>query len=214
VIEGVEAIMERPYGCGEQTISSTYPSLLLVRRYKQMGASADSNDHIRVRASRYLQSGYERLLNYRSESGGFTYWGRGEPDLALTAYAVRFLIDARELIAVDSSVINGARDWLLKQQQADGSWKATEYGDSLDSRRRTALLTAYVARVLAMTEHDGAGSAAAKKQNATPAADFSSVLKRAFEYLGQRTKEMTNLICLLRTHWQRSMLVTRRVLRR
>ena len=26
VVEGVEAIMQRPYGCGEQTISSTYPS--------------------------------------------------------------------------------------------------------------------------------------------------------------------------------------------
>jgi uncharacterized protein YfaS (alpha-2-macroglobulin family) len=29
VVEAVEAIMQRPYGCGEQTISSTYPSLLL-----------------------------------------------------------------------------------------------------------------------------------------------------------------------------------------
>ncbi|HEX8118562.1 MAG TPA: alpha-2-macroglobulin family protein, partial [Pyrinomonadaceae bacterium] len=30
VIEGVEAIMSRPYGCGEQTISSAYPSVLML----------------------------------------------------------------------------------------------------------------------------------------------------------------------------------------
>ncbi|HEY5838721.1 MAG TPA: alpha-2-macroglobulin family protein, partial [Pyrinomonadaceae bacterium] len=34
VTESVEAIMARPYGCGEQTISSTYPSLLWLKNYK------------------------------------------------------------------------------------------------------------------------------------------------------------------------------------
>ena len=37
VAESVEAIMARPYGCGEQTISSTYPSLLLLRNYQKSG---------------------------------------------------------------------------------------------------------------------------------------------------------------------------------
>src|SRR5206468_7189230 len=37
VVESVEAIMKRPYGCGEQTISSTYPSLLLLRHYQRLG---------------------------------------------------------------------------------------------------------------------------------------------------------------------------------
>src|SRR5436189_1714111 len=71
VAESVEAIMERPYGCGEQTISSTYPSLLYLRHYKRMappatptGRGSDS----RARAERYLRAGYNRLLNYRDES--------------------------------------------------------------------------------------------------------------------------------------------------
>ena len=92
VAESVEAIMARPYGCGEQTISSTYPSLLLLRYYKQTGQDSP----LRSKAKRYLHSGYARLLKYRDESGGFTYWGRGNPDLALTAYALRFLSEAEE----------------------------------------------------------------------------------------------------------------------
>ena len=69
----------------------------------------------------------------------------------MTAYALRFLSEARELTAVDDDVIKQARAWLIQQQRADGSWAAYDYGDKLENKRRTALLTAYVARVLAMT---------------------------------------------------------------
>lgn len=131
VVESVEGIMQRPHGCGEQTISSTYPSLLLSRFYKQSGGSSP----LRGRAERYLNEGYERLLRYRHENGGFTYWGYGEANLALTAYALRFLTDASEVISVNPAVIKGAREWLFTQQQPDGSW-----GSPQD--------TAYVARVI------------------------------------------------------------------
>jgi uncharacterized protein YfaS (alpha-2-macroglobulin family) len=32
VLHAMKAVLERPYGCGEQTISSTYPSLLYLGR--------------------------------------------------------------------------------------------------------------------------------------------------------------------------------------
>jgi uncharacterized protein YfaS (alpha-2-macroglobulin family) len=183
VAESVEAIMARPYGCGEQTISSTYPSLLLVRNYKKVGQDSP----LRAKAERYLRDGYQRLLNYRDSSGGFTYWGHGDPDLALTAYALRFLNEARELIAVDDDVIKGAGDWLIKQQRADGSWAAYDYGDKLENKRRTALLTAYVARVLAMTEVKGAAPASAKPAALT---ETSLALKRALDRLAVQVKEI------------------------
>ena len=162
VAESVEAIMERPYGCGEQTISSTYPSLLLLRHYKQ-------EFPLRSRAQRYLNEGYSRLLNYRDESGGFTYWGDGHPDVALTAYAVRFLTDAAEGMAVDQQVIKDAREWLIQQQSPDGSWPP-KYTNERDAQQRRIMLTAYVARILA----------------ASAGADAADSLKRAFNYLSQQ----------------------------
>ena len=118
VVESVEGIMARPYGCAEQTISSTYPSLLLLRNYKQTG----EDFALRARAQRYLASGYTRLLNYRDESGGFAYWSNASPDVALTVYALRFLTDAADLIEVDQDVIRKGRQWLVKQQGSDGAW--------------------------------------------------------------------------------------------
>jgi uncharacterized protein YfaS (alpha-2-macroglobulin family) len=141
VVEGVEAVMQRPYGCGEQTISSTYPSLLVLRAYERMGRSDAA---VAEKARRYLELGYKRLLGYRSYDGGFSYWGDGSPDVALTAYALRFLSNARAVTKVDDAVIEGARRWLLQKQRADGGWSRYE---STSDR----MLTAYVAAALAAT---------------------------------------------------------------
>ncbi|HJZ66752.1 MAG TPA: alpha-2-macroglobulin family protein, partial [Blastocatellia bacterium] len=151
IFEGVEAIMQRPYGCAEQTISSTYPSLMVLRYH---GRRAEDFPAIAERARRYLQAGYERLLNYRNENGGFSYWGRGDADLALTGYALRFLNDARELIAIDEDVIQETREWLIKQQRQDGSWPAHSWSVGED-KTRTLSLTSFIARVLASATKTG-----------------------------------------------------------
>jgi uncharacterized protein YfaS (alpha-2-macroglobulin family) len=174
VVESIEGIMQRPYGCAEQTISSAYPSLLLLRYYKQHG---EDFPPIAERARRYAQAGYERLLNYGHEQGGFSYWGRGDQDLALTAYALRFLNDAREFVAVDEKVIARARDWLVKQQRADGSWGA-HYGNTREDGKSAALLTAFIARVLAIKANN-------ERKDSTAAN-----LKRALDYLAQRVEEI------------------------
>lgn len=166
VVESVGAIMQRPYGCGEQTISSTYPSLLLLRHYQKSGEDFPLN----ARAQRYLKDGYSRLLNYRAASGGFTYWGNGEPDVALTAYALLFLVDAGAVLTVDQDVLQETFEWLVKQQRPDGSWRPAYLSDR-DPEGPSVVLTAYVARVLARMDMEASGS-----------------LKRALNFLGQASQ--------------------------
>ena len=168
VVEGVEAIMQRPYGCGEQTISSTYPSLLLLRHYKTSGESFP----LSARAQRYLRDGYSRLLNYRTEDGGFTYWGYGDPDLALTAFALRFLDDAKDVTAVDQEVINKTREWLVKQQRPDGSWRLSGWSDR-EARGPIVVLTAYITRILARIDSQA-----------------SEPVKRGLEFLGRESQQI------------------------
>jgi hypothetical protein len=101
------------------------------------------------RAIRYVALGYTRLLTYIDDSGALTYWGRGEPDLALTAYAVRFLHDASEFAPVDPDILDRARQWLFRQQKPDGSWVAHHW--YADSPVEDAILTSYIAHILAAT---------------------------------------------------------------
>jgi hypothetical protein len=196
VFEGVEGIMRRPYGCGEQTISSAYPSVLVLNHAEAHAGGAGGNHQQVVRlARRYAREGYERLLNYRAPGGGFSYWGRGEPDLALTAYALRFLTDAGHVIEVDDSVVKETLQWLARQQRADGSWPAHDWGGKEDSRR-TALTTAYVARVMARTGRNAftTGPAATDPQAKDGAAkrkgETLTPLARALRYLSARVEEV------------------------
>ncbi|HSB29231.1 MAG TPA: alpha-2-macroglobulin family protein, partial [Pyrinomonadaceae bacterium] len=168
VWESVEGIMKRPYGCGEQTISSTYPSLMMLRYLK----SEKTDSPIASKASKYVDLGYQRLLGYQSTSGGFTYWGHGDTDIALTAYAIRFLHDVAEVKSIDDSAAENARRWLITQQRQDGSWAALDWNHKEDVRR-SAVLTALVARSLAVTEPKG-----------YPAANSS--LTKALAYLDSR----------------------------
>ncbi len=156
VAESVDGLLQRPYGCGEQTISSTYPNLMILKFGKPGSAIA-------AKARKYLQKGYERLVGYQAADGGFTYWGgKNASDIALTAYALRFLNDAKSQLEVDEAVIKRAEDWLLKQQRADGSWTTKYYYDTAENTQRTKLITTYVARSIAMRKDtDKAASAKA-----------------------------------------------------
>jgi uncharacterized membrane protein len=147
VWESIEGGLERPHGCGEQTISSTYPSLLVLRALDKDKRQTE----IGYKAQRYLEEGYQRLLNYQSADGGFSYWSNDSSDIALTAYAIRFLSDAGDLIPVSSTVVERAKTWLLKQQRSDGSWPSLDWQKHEDTAR-TALVTALVTKSIAMAD--------------------------------------------------------------
>ncbi len=142
ILHSMKAVLERPYGCGEQTISSTYPSLLFLKLLKAAKSTSPDEDE----AQTYLQLGYDRLTGYFAANGGLTYWGNPTetPDAALTAYGVEFLTDAEPYIAVDEAHIVDAVGWLVSSQQPDGSWKP-HYGDT------NAELNLYIAEVLKHT---------------------------------------------------------------
>ncbi len=153
VAESVEGLLMRPYGCGEQTVSSTYPNLMIIKFAGADGMRMPP-DTLR-QARKNLQDGYDRLIGYQVASGGVAYWsGRDEADLALTAYAMRFLTDAAPHIAVDPAIISKAENWLLSQQRPDGSWNRKYSWETTENTARALSLTTYIARTLAMLKSD------------------------------------------------------------
>ncbi len=174
VAESIEGLLQRPYGCGEQTISSTYPNLMILK-------FAPKDGKLYAQAANFLQKGYERLLGYQSADGGFSVWAQDAPDVALTGYALRFLIDAKAFIEVDDDVIRNAEKWLIKQQRDDGSWTRKYRWENTEDGQRTKLITTYVARTLAMTAKNDAA-----KENKEP----KQALQKALNYLKTRNAEI------------------------
>ncbi|MBX3294765.1 MAG: carboxypeptidase regulatory-like domain-containing protein [Acidobacteria bacterium] len=181
VAESVEGLLMRPYGCGEQTISSTYPNLMILK-FAGNGSSRRIPAATERRAMKHLQSGYDRLLGYQSADGGFMYWGgRGTSDLALTAYALRFLSDAAGFVPIDPDVVRKAEAYLVSQQRADGSWNTKHQWEQGEDRKRAKMLTSYVSRTLAMLQ-------AARNDKKDSA--MSAALTKALGYLRNRNLEI------------------------
>jgi A-macroglobulin complement component/alpha-2-macroglobulin family protein/MG2 domain-containing protein/carboxypeptidase family protein/A-macroglobulin receptor/macroglobulin-like protein len=154
VLESVQGIASRPAGCAEQVASTTLASLRALRILQKAGQDdpakpGNPNAAVARHAREYVREGYERLLSYRESDGGFSYWGKGGSDLAITGHVLRTLIDSKAYIEVDQKLIEGARDFIIKQQQPDGSWQTISWRDN--KPKPDATLTAYLARVLATT---------------------------------------------------------------
>jgi uncharacterized protein YfaS (alpha-2-macroglobulin family) len=198
VAESVDGLLQRPYGCGEQTISSTYPNLMILKfaggPRTPSSASGDAiprriSEATERKAKKYLQSGYERLLGYQVADGGFSYWGgKDTADFALTAYALRFLADANGFIEVDPEVVKKAQDWLIRQQRADGSWNRKYNWETVEDDKRAKSTTTYIARTLAKL--DSSGGRPAHQATGTVAAPVRDALTKALTYLRSRNAEI------------------------
>ena len=169
VLESARNLLERPYGCGEQTVSSTYPNVMLLRLYKQAGKPQDA---VSRAALHFARLGYARLLSYRHADGGISVWTQDKPSPALTAYALRFMTDASQFVEVDPDAVESARQWLLHQQAANGSWHEEWQKGDLG-------VTAYVTLALAKS----APSAALSASNRAGALPVDEGTNRALEFL-------------------------------
>ena len=147
VYHAMKAVLERPYGCAEQTISAAYPSLLFL----EMETAAKHESAAKEQARGYLQLGYDRLLGYFNAAGGITYWGGNDTtgDAALTAYGIEFLVEAEPYLNIDRAHIASAMEWLLSQQDKDGGWKP-RYGAY--SARQTLYIATALAHALRSTD--------------------------------------------------------------
>jgi uncharacterized protein YfaS (alpha-2-macroglobulin family) len=120
LVEGLDAIFQRPYGCFEQTSSTTYPNVLALDYLIRTKKNAPE---IEAKARQYIHLGYQRLLTFEIAGGGFDWFGHPPANRVLSAYGLMEFADMARVHDVDSAVIRRTRDWLLKQRNADGSWE-------------------------------------------------------------------------------------------
>jgi len=155
IVEGMDAILQMPYGCFEQTSSTTYPNVLVLDYMKQ---AKKITPEIQMKAESFIATGYQRLLSYEVAGGGFEWFGNPPAHKILTAYGLMEFSDMAQVYEVDPNVIARTQQWLISQQEADGSWKPVEqYLDDVASRFASDAIrnTAYIAWALVSTGYTG-----------------------------------------------------------
>ncbi len=121
LVEGLDAVFQRPYGCFEQTTATTYPNVLALDYLRRTKKSLPA---VEAKAQAYIHLGYQRLLTFEVAGGGFDWFGRGPANRTLTACGLMEFRDMARVHDVDPNLISRTRRWLLDQQQTDGSWQA------------------------------------------------------------------------------------------
>jgi uncharacterized protein YfaS (alpha-2-macroglobulin family) len=164
VIEGMDAILRMPFGCFEQTSSATYPNVLALDYMKR---TKKLTPEVHAKAEGFIGTGYQRLLTFEVPGGGFSWFGQAPANKILTSYGLMEFSDMAKVHDVDPNVIRRTQQWLVSQQQPDGSWKpdTSFINEGATNRFNTDALriTAYIAWSLGNTGYQGPAVALARQ---------------------------------------------------
>ncbi len=157
VLEGLESIFRMPYGCFEQTSSTTYPNVLVLNYLRETG---QAKPEVEMKALNFINLGYQRLVSFEVPGGGFEWFGKEPAHVVLTAYGLLEFSDMAKVYEVDPRIIRRTRNWLLSRQKGDGSWesgrRAILEGAANNFQDQVLRTTAYVAWALAESLEDAA----------------------------------------------------------
>lgn len=154
VLEGMDSIFRMPNGCFEQTSSTTYPNVLVLNYLRETG---QPKPEIEMKALEYINAGYQRLLSYEVDGGGFEWFGSPPAHNILTAYGLMEFVDMAKVFEIDPDVVTRTRAWLLTRREENGSWVPSSGGiaegaiNNFQSPDAVLRATAYITWAIAQT---------------------------------------------------------------
>ena len=149
-LEGLENLLQMPYGCGEQNMILFAPNIFVARYLQQTG---QLKPEVMATAEHFMTTGYQRELTYRRNDGSFSAFGQSDPEgsLWLTAFVLKSFAQADGLIYIDTAVLDEAMQWILSHRRGNGSFEPVGFvhnRDLLGGLQGNTALTAYIAIAL------------------------------------------------------------------
>jgi uncharacterized protein YfaS (alpha-2-macroglobulin family) len=108
-LAGLDGMLQKPYGCFEQTTSIAYPNLMILRYLKESGVK---DPRTMAKAQTLVMLGYQRLLTFEVKGGGFSLYGDAPAQFALTGLGLAQFQDMAEVQAVDERLLERTSNWL------------------------------------------------------------------------------------------------------
>ncbi|MFT7803647.1 alpha-2-macroglobulin-like [Arapaima gigas] len=149
-MRNLDSLLTMPYGCGEQNMVLFAPNIYIL---KYLESTKQLTKEIKAKATQFLESGYQRELNYKHHDGSYSAFGKNDQsgNTWLTAFVLKSFEGARPYIFVDPKHIIEAKAWLAKHQHINGCFMAV--GKLFNNRMKGGVsdeisLTAYITAAL------------------------------------------------------------------
>ncbi|MGA2229425.1 MAG: alpha-2-macroglobulin family protein [Tepidisphaeraceae bacterium] len=117
--EALKRLMQEPYGCFEQTSSTTYP-LVMADQYFMSHSGVDPR--VIAQSNELLDKGYQRLLGFECQNKGYEWFGEDPGHECLSAYAILEFTDMSAVRTVDAGMLADTRKWLLARRDGKGGF--------------------------------------------------------------------------------------------
>lgn len=159
-IDGLESLIQMPFGCGEQNMILLAPDIFIARYLEETN---QMKPEIMAKAEKLMITGYQRELTYRRSDGSFSAFGESDEEgsLWLTAFVLKTFAQAKDLMYVDDAVLKNAADWITKHQNNDGSFEQVgfvHHQEMIGGMNGKTALTAYT--TIALLEANETAAAA------------------------------------------------------
>ena len=120
-IENIEGMLQMPTGCFEQTSSSLYPDILVLRYLRE---NEINNPELEKKALEYISTGYQKILTYEvpGTPGGYSLYGNSPAEPVLTAYGLMQINELSKVYEVDENVIKEMVNYLFDVQNSNGTF--------------------------------------------------------------------------------------------
>ncbi|XP_035209021.1 ophiophagus venom factor-like [Stegodyphus dumicola] len=119
-INNPDKLLQKPRGCGEQNMMFLAPTLYTMKYLKVKGKITPE---IEEKGYAYIRHGYSNQLAFRKADGSYSAFKHSPPSIWLTAFVMKVLCQANELVHIDENVLHTGVKWLLdNQQDSDGSY--------------------------------------------------------------------------------------------
>ncbi len=151
-MEGLEELIQMPFGCGEQNMIVFAPDVYITKYLEESG---QLKPEIMAKVEKLMITGYQRELTYRHSDGSFSAFGESDEEgsLWLTAFVLKSFAQAVDIIFIDQGILDEARDWITGHQNGDGSFDPVgfvHHQEMLGGLKGKTALTAYT--VVALME--------------------------------------------------------------
>ncbi|NXP19114.1 A2ML1 protein, partial [Scytalopus superciliaris] len=122
-MQNLDSLLAMPYGCGEQNMVRFAPNIYIQQYLEKSGQLLPE---IRAKAQGFLQSGYQRELQYKHDDGSYSAFGKSDPtgNTWLTAFVLKSFGQAKAYVAIEERHITDALRWLQGQQKPTGCFNS------------------------------------------------------------------------------------------
>ncbi|XP_078413666.1 CD109 antigen [Cetorhinus maximus] len=120
-INGLEDLLQMPYGCGEQNMIRFAPNVYILQYFTAIN---QVNEEIKEKALSYMIQGYQRELTYQRSDGSFSAFGNSDYSGStwLSAFVLRCFLQAQSFIYIDTSVLDETIYWIMRHQDEIGEF--------------------------------------------------------------------------------------------